>query len=135
MIVQLAIHCTPDANPSAADRMRLGNISPSSTHRTGPHETAYAITNTSAATSAITPEATSRSGRPWTVDAPVKTTVMVASINAIPADPASNSGLRPTLSISAIATSVIRTLTPVVTNAMVNDDFSPNPTASQSTSE
>src|SRR5271166_4670452 len=130
MIVQLAIHCTPDANPSAADRMRLGNISPSSTHRTGPHETAYAITNTSAATSAITPEATSRSGRPLTVDAPVKTTVMVASINAIPADPASNSGPRPARSISAMATVVTSTSAPALTNAIANNDFSPNPTAS-----
>src|ERR1700679_2529300 len=134
-MVQVASHCTPDANPSAADRMRLGNISPSSTHRTGPQETPNATTNRSAATSAITPAAPSSSGRPLTTDALVETTVSVASINAIPADPASNSGRRPSLSISAIATNVITTLTPVVTSAMVNDDFSPNPTASQSTSE
>ena len=46
------------------------------------------------------------------MDAPVKTTVIVASINVIPADPASNSGLRPTLSISAIATKVISDIDP-----------------------
>ena len=115
--------------------MRLGNISPSSTHSTGPQDTANATTNKSAATSAITPAAPSNRGCPLTVDAPANTTVIVASVTDMPADPASSSGLRPSRSMSAIATKVMSTLTPVVTRAMVNDDFSPKPTASQSKSE
>ena len=52
------------ANPSAAARMRLGNISPSSTHTTGPHDMPNAITNTLAAIRAMGPVAPSRNGLP-----------------------------------------------------------------------
>src|SRR6478736_6737934 len=52
---KLAIHCAPAATPSALPRMRLGKISPRSTHTSGPHEAPKPTTNTFAATSAMGP--------------------------------------------------------------------------------
>ena len=97
--------------------MRLGNISPSSTHTTGPHDMPNATTNRFAAISAITPEAPGRLGLPSGPSvALAKMTDIVMSVTAMPDDPMSSSGLRPILSISAIAISVVSTLiTDVIT--------------------
>ena len=98
--------------------MRLGNISPSSTHTTGPHDMPNATTNRLAAISAISP-----------VVAPAGVGSPSASERGIgeddrhrdqrdrhPDEPMSSSGLRPTLSISAMAISVVSMLiTEVIT--------------------
>ncbi|SKU92217.1 Uncharacterised protein [Mycobacteroides abscessus subsp. abscessus] len=60
---------------------------------------------------------------------------MVPRVAAIPAEPMSNNGLRPTRSISAMATSVVAILVIEVITVMVKDELSPNPTACQSTFE
>src|SRR5690349_18711752 len=52
---KFAIHCAPAATPRALPRMRLGKISPSSTHTSGPHDAPKPTTNTFAATSAMGP--------------------------------------------------------------------------------
>ena len=52
---KFAIHCAAAATPSAAARMRLGNISPSSTQTSGPHVAPKKTTNRLAATRAMTP--------------------------------------------------------------------------------
>lgn len=53
----------------------------------------------------------------------------------MPADPISSSGLRPILSISAIAMSVVTMFTIEVMTVMVNDELSSKPTACHSTLE
>ena len=50
---KFAIHCAAAATPSAAARMRLGNISPSSTQTSGPHVAPKNTTNRLAAIRAI----------------------------------------------------------------------------------
>src|SRR6476646_9063237 len=55
VMIQLATHWPPAASESAAARIRLGNISPSSTQTAGPQDIPNAITNTLAAISAIGP--------------------------------------------------------------------------------
>ena len=87
--------------------MRFGNISPSSTHTTGPHDMPNATTNRLAATSAIGPAAPARCGWPSITGAVPKITAIVPSVTAMPIEPISSSGLRPILSISAIAMSVV----------------------------
>ena len=57
VIDQLATHWPAAARPSAAARMRFGNISPSSTHTTGPQDMPNATTNRLAAIRAIGPGA------------------------------------------------------------------------------
>src|SRR6478736_10117438 len=52
---KLAIHCAPAATPSALPRMRLGKISPRSTHTSGPHDAPKPMTNRFAATRAMGP--------------------------------------------------------------------------------
>ncbi len=76
-----------------------------------------ATTNRFAAISAITPDAPGRLGFPsGPMAALAKTTAIVISVTAIPDEPMSSSGLRPILSISAIAISVVNTLiTDVIT--------------------
>ena len=53
----------------------------------------------------------------------------------MPAEPISNSGLRPTLSINAIAMSVVAMFVIEVITVMMNAWLSPNPTACHSTLE
>ena len=53
----MAIHCADAATESAIARMRLGNISPSSTHTTGPHEKPKKMTKRFAAMSASVADA------------------------------------------------------------------------------
>ena len=62
-------------------------------------------------------------------------TAMVASVIAMPAEPISNSGLRPILSISAMATSVVAMLTIEVMTVIRKDWLSSKPTACHSTLE
>ena len=97
--------------------MRLGNISPSSTQTTGPHDMPNATTNRFAAISAMMPVPSGRLGMPSAPSvALAKMTDMVSSVTAMPVDPMSSSGLRPILSISAMAISVVSTLiTEVIT--------------------
>ena len=111
MITQLAAHCPAAARPSAAARMRLGNISPSSTHTTGPHDMPNATTNRLAATSAMGPSAPLSCGVPSTCGAVPKMTAMVVSVTAMPAEPMSSSGFRPIRSINEMAISVVAMLT------------------------
>ena len=89
--------------------MRFGNISPSSTQTTGPHDMPNATTNRLAAISAIEPGRARRGSacrrRPDVALA--KMTDMVISVTAMPVEPMSSSGLRPILSISAMAISVV----------------------------
>lgn len=58
---------------------------------------------------------------------------IVARVTAMPAEPTSSRGLRPTLSISAIAISVVAMLTTDVITVIVNDELSSKPTASHNT--
>jgi hypothetical protein len=53
----------------------------------------------------------------------------------MPDEPTSSSGLRPTLSINAIAISVVRMFVIDVITVIVNDELSLKPTASHSTLE
>src|SRR5882757_9410465 len=133
VIAQFAAHWPAAARPSAAALMRLGNISPSSTHTTGPHDMPNATTNRLAATNATGPATSPSTGFPSTSGAVPKITAIVPSVTAMPVDPTSSSGLRPTLSISAIAINVVRMLMIDVITVMTNDELSVNPTASQST--
>ena len=64
-----------------------------------------------------------------------KITAIVPSVTAIPTEPTSSNGLRPTLSISAMAISVVAMLVTEVITVMMNDWLSSNPTASHSTLE
>src|SRR5690242_7977315 len=114
--------------------MRFGNISPSSTHTTGPHDMPKAMTNTLAATSATGPATSPRNGLPAaSSDAVPKMTDIVINETAMPVEPINSSGLRPILSTSAIAMRVVTMLTTEVITVMTNESPSENPTASQST--
>ena len=62
-------------------------------------------------------------------------TAIVPSVTAMPLDPINSSGLRPILSISAMAISVVRMLVTDVITVIVKDEFSPNPTACHNTLE
>ena len=135
VMAQLATHWPAAASPSAAARMRLGNISPSSTHTTGPHDMPNATTNRLAATRATGPSMPLSCGTPFTCGAVPKMTAMVASVSVIPAEPMSSRGLRPILSISMIAITVVRMFTTEVMTVMRNDELSSKPTASHSTFE
>ena len=135
MISQLAAHWPAAANPSAAARIRFGNISPSSTHTTGPQDIPKATTNRFAATSAMGPCAPLSCGTPSTCGAVPKMNAMVANVTAMPADPISSNGLRPILSISEIAINVVAILTIEVITVITKDWLSSKPTASHSTLE
>ncbi|SKX06606.1 Uncharacterised protein [Mycobacteroides abscessus subsp. massiliense] len=67
--------------------------------------------------------------------AELKTIAIVLSVTAIPAEPMSSKGLRPTRSINAMATSVVAMFVMEVITVMVKDELSPNPTACHSTFE
>ncbi len=91
--------------------MRFGNISPSSTHTTGPHDMPNATTNRLRGDQRDHDRRTAAGGsasrrRVHRAVGP-KMTAMVASVTAMPVEPISSSGLRPILSISAIAISVV----------------------------
>src|SRR3954453_15221154 len=135
-IAQLAIHWADAATPRADARIWLGNFSPSITHTTGPHDIPKKNTNAFAATSATGPAAPWRTGWPLAPVAAVpKITAITPSVTVIPAEPTSSSGLRPTLSISAIATSVVTMLTALVITVIASELLSLNPTACHRTLE
>src|SRR4029453_514033 len=109
---EFATHLVAPDTASAAPRIRLGNISPSSTHITGPHETAKATTYRLAATRPVTAATWLRIGGPLgPTPALAKTRLTTARGQAKPAGPASSNGLRPARSMSAIAGIVARMLT------------------------
>src|SRR5690349_12061610 len=99
LITQLATHCAAAATARAVARMRLLNISPSSTQTTGPQLMPKATTYRLAATRATLPTA----GLSVVIASPVGPTVSVAvekhqaivlSVSTMPAAPTSSSGLR-----------------------------------------
>src|SRR6478736_3601219 len=77
-IAKFATHCAAAATASALARMRLGNISPSSTQTTGPHDAPKNTTNALAAMSATVAQAPSSEA----VDVPSEAVVIVACVNA-----------------------------------------------------
>src|SRR6476620_5430093 len=136
---QLATHCAPAANDNAMARIRFGNISPSSTQTTGPHDIPKATTNRVAATRATSADAEPRmavlrSGvlsamfvasqlavTAVQADAVPKMTAMVAKVIVIPAEPMISSGFRPIRSMVAIAINVVRILIVAEITVMTND--------------
>ena len=124
------------AIPTAAARTRLGNISEINTQTTGPQDKAKKNTNAFAPIRAIVALA------PVSVatDSPISFLVTVAewkqnaavpSEMAIPAEPTSNNGFRPTRSMTAMATNVPTMLTKALTTLISRDRSAPNPTACQ----
>src|ERR1035441_7898976 len=136
---QLATHCAPAANDSAAARILFGNDSPSSTHTTGPQDIPNANTNTLAAISAIGLAAPVRTGRgpigPAFSAAVPNTTASAPSVTAMPIEPIISSGLRPKRSIEAIATSVVTMLMAPVITVISSEVLELNPASCHSTVE
>src|SRR5579875_327048 len=133
---QLAIHCAEAATASAAARIRFGNFSPSITHTTGPHDMPKKNTNAFAATSAIGPATPCRTGSPWALSGAVpKIAAITPRVTVIPTEPITSSGLRPALSISEIATTVVTMLTTLVITVIASELDWLKPTACQSTLE
>ena len=133
---QLATHCAPAASDSAAARIRFGNISPSSTQTTGPHDMPKATTNRLAATSATRRRRAAEDGGVQigcAVDhaGGAEDQRHGARVIVMPIEPMISSGLRPILSMVAIAISVVRMLIVAEMTVMTNDWSSVNPTASQ----
>ena len=65
----------------------------------------------------------------------VKASAMIPSVTAMPTEPMSRSGRRPTLSMSAMAMNVTSTLVTEVIVEIMNDWLSSNPTACHSVVE
>src|SRR5882757_9086077 len=131
-MIQFAIHCAAADTASAMARMRLLNISPSSTHTTGPQLIAKETTYRLAATSAMLPHG---DGSVTSLPLPVaveKHTVSVIKVTIMPAAPPSSSGLRPTLSIMAMAANVETMFVTLVMTLVSNALLSENPTARHS---
>src|SRR6476661_5716365 len=129
VIAKLATHCAAAARPSARARIRDGKISPRSTHTSGPQEAPKLMTKMLAATRATGPHAP---GRVMFSPEPVaeeKARAMAPRDTAMPTEPASRMGLRPTRSTSAMATRVTRMLVMDVATEMARESFSWNPTA------
>src|SRR5947209_19541371 len=76
-IAQFASHWAEAAIASAEARSRLGNLSPSITQTTGPHDIPKKNTNAFAAISATVPSAPFSIGCPW---APIVAVPRVAAI-------------------------------------------------------
>src|SRR5690348_3043717 len=115
--------------------MRLGNISPSSTHTTGPQLTPKNTTYKFAATSAIGPTLPGNASSAPLPAACEKHQAITASVIAMPAEPTSSSGLRPIRSTSAIATSVTSTFTMDVATVILKESASLKPTECHSVAE
>src|ERR1035437_5223800 len=137
---QLATHCAPAANDSAAARILFGNDSPNSTHTTGPQDIPNTNTNTLAAVSAIGLAAPVSTGsapigpEPFSVAVP-NTTASAPSVTAMPIEPIISSGLRPKRSIEAIATRGGRMFTAPVITGISSELLALNPAACHSTVE
>src|SRR5690554_3173403 len=119
VMAQLAIHWAAAATARADARIRLGNISPRSTHTTGPHVAPKNTTNALAPTTATAPHDPLKSvtSPASSVIACEKATAISPSDTVMPVDPMSNSRRRPILSTSKIATIVT---TMLVTDVMVD---------------
>src|SRR5512144_2694691 len=127
--MKLATHCMAALTASAEALIMLLNISPSRTQVTGPHEKPKQNTYTLAAISATSPASSLRTGKPSasTGDVP-NTHAMIPKVTTIPSEPASNSGLRPNLSMKAIATNVVTILVTPVIIVTISAFSSVNPT-------
>src|SRR5690348_992912 len=114
-------HWAAAATDRAAPRMRLGNISPSSTQTTGPQVAPNETTNRLAPTRAMPFQGEPSCGVCVPSDAVVITawvndSVIAPSDSAMPTDPTSSRIRRPILSTSRIAITVTATLvTDVIT--------------------
>src|SRR5690606_37741821 len=102
------------------------------THTTGPHEKPKQQTYRLAAISAMTAGVPVSLSWPSTTGTPQKMIDTVASVMIIPADPSSSSGLRPILSITAIAINVVATFTTEVMTVTHRASASLKPTACHS---
>src|ERR1035437_2351225 len=137
---QLATHCAPAANDSAAARILFGNDSPNSTHTTGPQDIPNANTNTLAGIGATGWAAPGRTGsppigpEPFSVAVP-NTPASAPSVTAMPIEPIISSGLRPKRSIEAIATRVVTMFTAPVTPVISSELLALTPAACHSTVE
>ncbi len=135
VMAKFASHCAMAATPRAAARMRFGNISPSRTQTSGPHDAPKNTTNAFAATRAIGPHGSGRLMLSPLPLACVKASAMMPSESVMPAEPMSRIGRRPTLSTSAIAMNVTATFVTDVIVETRNDWLSSKPTACQSVVE
>ena len=115
---------------SATPRIRLGNISPSSTHTTGPHDTANATTNRFAPISVTGPHTPSSWGAPSTMRAVEKPMLTITRLTNMPTEPVSSSLRRPTRSMRTIATTVAATLMKELSTDSPNAADSSKPTDS-----
>src|SRR5690625_355943 len=133
--MKFATQFAAEATDTAVARILFGNISPSITHMIGPHVAPKETTKRFAATSATVAHGWGRetsSPVPWAWE---KATAMVASVTAMPAEPAMSSGRRPTLSTRRIATMVTRTLVTEVMTEVVSAWLSSKPTERHSVVE
>ncbi len=115
--------------------MRGGKISPSSTHTSGPHDAPKKITKRFAATSAIGPHGFGSDTSPPVLEAKLNASAITPSDIAMPTDPVSRIGRRPTLSTSRMATIVTTTLVTDVITVISRELLSVKPTAFQSVVE
>src|SRR6188474_1856432 len=114
---KFASHCTAAATASAIARIELGNISPSSTHTTGPHVAPKNTTKPFAPMSAAVDQASLMVATPSASSVAVENAAdMSASVKNMPTEPINSNRRLPILSTSAIATIVT---TMFVTDVMV----------------
>ena len=132
---KFATHCAAAATASAPARIRLGNISPSSTHTSGPQVAPKATTNRFAATSAIGDHGASRVTSPPLTLAKEKASAMSPRETVMKNEPASSMGRRPTLSTRRIARIVTAMLVTDVMTVMVRASDSWKPTVRHSVVE
>src|SRR5699024_7784525 len=133
-------HCAAAATDRAAARIRFGNISPSSTHTSGPQLAPNPTTNTFALISAISDHGSPSSAvaspsGPVAIVANENATAISPSDSVISNDPASRIGRRPTLSTSRIATLVTTLFVTEVITVIVNGSDSSKPTERHSVVE
>lgn len=102
---QFAAHCAAAATASAEARIRLGNISPSSTQTSGPQVVPKNITKAFAATSATVDHGSGRvmESAPGAISPKENASAIRPRETVMPAEPTSSISRRPTLSTSRIA--------------------------------
>ena len=121
---KLKIQFAAVAMAIAMARIRFGNISPSSTHITGPQDAPKNTTNRFAAIRVDTPQKPDSCGvstplASGTNVAWAKPSAITPRVRNMPAEPVSSSRRRPTRSTSRMATTVTTTLvTEVITDAV-----------------
>src|SRR5450631_418716 len=105
-------HWVPAPMARARALIRLGSISPSSTHTTGPQDTPNAKMNKCSATRVICASVAVMTNTPcelWALK--MNTAVRIRSVELMTAEPPSSNGRRPNLSTSTIETNVETTST------------------------